>query len=166
MSYLRHLTALIALSLGLLCAPVGAEELTPEKRADIERLLEMTNSLSIGRQMGAAMANNMTQVLKKARPDIPQKVLDTLPAEVMATFDENADSLMAEFIPIYHKYFTASEVKEMIRFYSTELGQKTIKVMPALMQEGMVVGKRWGEALGPRVKQRVTSKLKQQGFNI
>jgi uncharacterized protein len=93
-------------------------------------------------------------------------VLSILPTEVAAIFDENIGTLKEEMIPLYHKYFTGAEVKEMIRFYSTDLGQKTIKVMPNLMQEGMAVGQRWGQSLGPKINQRVVARLRQRGVKI
>jgi uncharacterized protein len=62
--------------------------------------------------------------------------------------------------------FTAVELKEMAQFYSTDLAQKTISVMPRLMQEGMVVDQRWSQSLGPKINQRVRAKLRQQGVKI
>ncbi len=159
-------TLLILLALGVLSVPARADELTKDKRADIEHLLAMTGALSLGKQMASAAVTNLTQILKKARPDIPQNALNLLPAGVEAVFDENFDSFKEVIIPIYHKYFTAAELKEMIRFYSTDLGQKTIKVMPTLMQEGMAAGQRWGQSLGPQIERRVTDRLKQQGIRI
>ena len=157
---------LVLLACSCICLPVRADELTQEKRADIERLLQMTGALSIGKQMAGVVMSSFTRNLKKARPDIPENVLNLLPAEVEATFDENMDALKEEIIPIYHRHFTGAEVKGMIQFYSTELGQKTVKVMPALMQEGMLVGQRWGQSLAPKINQRITSKLMQQGVKL
>ncbi len=163
---LSRQAALLFLVVSVICTPVRAEELSQEKRADIEHFLAMTGALSLGKQMATSLVTNLTQSLKKDRPDIPQNVLNTLHAEIVATFDENMGSLKDEMIPIYHRYFTAAEIKEMIRFYSTDLGQKTIKVMPALMQEGIVAGQRWGQSLGPQLNQRVTAKLRQQGVKF
>jgi hypothetical protein len=36
-------------------------------------------------------------------------------------------------IPLHHKYFTGTEIKEMILFYSKDLGQRAIKVTPHLI---------------------------------
>lgn len=158
--------AAVFLAFVALCGTVRAEDLTPEKRADIEHLLAMTGAISLGKQMSVAVTNSLTQTLKAARPDIPEQALKLLPAEVAAVFDENIDSLKNEIIPIYHAHFTAAEIKGMISFYSSDLGQKTIRVMPILMQEGMAAGQRWGNALGPVIHRRIAAKLKQQGIDI
>ena len=147
-------------------APAGADELTPEKRADIEHLLQMTGALALGKQMAAAVVTNLTQTIKKVRPDIPQKALDLLPDEVTAVFEENMVSFKETIIPIYDKYFTDAELKQMIQFYGTDVGQKTIKVLPSLMQDAMAAGRQWGQALEPEIDRRITAKLKQQGVQL
>lgn len=146
--------------------PVKSEELSPEKRADIERLLDMTGAMALSTQMASAVTAQLFQVIKKARPDIPAKVLDALPAEVQATFAANMDSFKEAIIPIYHKHFSASEIKEIIQFYSTDLGKKTIRLMPVLMQESMLAGQRWGQSLGPEIDRRVKARLKSEGVKI
>jgi len=39
------------------------------------------------------------------------------------------------YLPLYDKYFSEEELRQMVAFYSTPVGRKTISVMPALMQE-------------------------------
>ncbi|MBC7982410.1 MAG: DUF2059 domain-containing protein [Candidatus Obscuribacterales bacterium] len=143
-----------------------AEELTTAKRADIERLLEMTGATALGKQMATAVVAQMAQSIKQARPDVPQRVIDVLPEEVGAVFEANMASFNEIVIPIYHNFFTGLEIKEMIRFYSTELGKKTIRVMPALMQESMLAGQQWGQSLGPKINERVRARLTSEGFKL
>lgn len=157
--------AFLALLL-VICAPSHSNDLTSEKKADIERLLQMTGALSIGQQMSTAIVNQMTNVIRKARPDIPQRVLDVLPQEVNAVIAENLPAFREAVVPLYHKHFTGEEIKEMIRFYSTDLGQKTIRVLPMLVGEGMQAGQRWGQSLGPVIEQRIKARLTKEGYSI
>lgn len=145
-------------------AQAQSEALSPAKRAEIERLLQTTGALQMGRQISGALSAQVVLNLQRTRPDIPKQVLDTLPAEVAATFEANTESLKNEIIPIYHRHFNQEELRQLNAFYATELGKKTIRVMPAMMGESMVVGQRWGQALAPQVNQRVTEKLRQQGI--
>lgn len=146
--------------------PAAAEDLTPQKRADIERLLEMTGSAALGKQMAVQMVTQMTHMLHQARPDIPQRVLDMLPGEIQAVIEDNMDGFRALTIPLYHKYFSGDEIKQMIQFYSSPLGQKSIQVMPALMSESMALGQQWGRSLGPAIEERVKSRIRKEGFTI
>ncbi len=157
------LAFVVALSVA---GPARADELTAEKRADIDQLFVMTGSLSIGKQMATSMASSVMQSLKKARPDIPARVLELVPGEVGAVFDENVESLKNQLIPLYHQNFTHEEIKGLIAFYASDIGQKTIKVMPAMLQQSMAVGQRWGQALGPQIEQRIKARLQKNGVQI
>jgi uncharacterized protein len=157
---------LLALALFAFASSAFAEALTDQKRADIDRLMQMTGARAIGQQMSTAMVGQMTQMLRQARPDIPQEVLDVLPEEVNAVISESMDDFINAVIPVYHKYFTASEIKEMIAFYGTPLGQKTIRVMPALVGESMQLGQQWGESMGPLIEQRIRARCKKEGYAI
>lgn len=157
--------AMLAVLLTVFAAPPAyAEELTAEKRADIEKLLDMTGTVALAKQMAAASAAQIVDVVRKVRPDIPQRALDVIPAEVQYVFEANMDSFVEAIIPVYHKHYTGKEIKELLRFYSTDLGRKTIQVMPALMNDSMRVGQKWGESLGPAIEQRINARLKDEGF--
>ncbi|HEX3130528.1 MAG TPA: DUF2059 domain-containing protein [Thermoanaerobaculia bacterium] len=41
---------------------------------------------------------------------------------------------------LYMRTFTEAEIRELIAFYKTPVGQKTLEQMPILMQEGMKIG--------------------------
>lgn len=161
------ISRLVTLALLLLIAgPASADELTPSKRADIERLLQMTGALDIGKQMSAAVVNQMTKVVRQARPDIPSQVMAVMSDEINAVVSENVGTFKETVIPIYHNNFTAEEVKGMIDFYSTDLGKKTIRVMPSLLNESMQAGQQWGQSLGPIIDQRIRARLKKEGYKI
>ena len=50
------------------------------------------------------------------------------------------DSLKPEMVEIYSEAFTASELKEIVAFYKTPTGRKSIKKMPELMAKGGQIG--------------------------
>jgi hypothetical protein len=52
----------------------------------------------------------------------------------------NYDSLKPEMVEIYSEAFTASELKEIVAFYKTPTGRKSIKKMPELMAKGGQMG--------------------------
>jgi len=142
----------------------GATELAAEDRGGIEGVLEITGAAALSKPMAIAATAQFARAINQARPDIPQRVLDILPAEVEHVFTTHMGSFMDSMIPVYHKYYTGKEIKELIRFYSTDLGRKTIRVMPALLNESLQVGQEWGKSLGPVIEQRIAARLKQEGI--
>lgn len=50
------------------------------------------------------------------------------------------ETLKEDVTNIYVKAYSANELKQIREFYETPVGQKTIKLMPQLMQEGAKIG--------------------------
>lgn len=162
----RKCLLILIATLQFFAVSARAEELTAEKRADIEKLFALTNSAALSRQMAGAYVENFLKTLRALNPKLTQANTDLLTSEVMAAIDESLPALYQEIVPLYHKHFTADEVRGMLAFYASPLGQKTIDVMPMLVSESMAVGQRWGASLAPRLMQRVSAKLQQQGLKI
>jgi uncharacterized protein len=144
--------------------PAYADDLTPVKQADIEHLLNMTGALQLGRQFSEALSIQMIRIVKSAHPEIPQKLLDNIPADIDAVISRRMSGLERMLVKLYAKYFTDGEIKQLINFYSTPIGQKTIKTMPILMREGMMLGQQWGRALSPEIQQRIRNHFKSEGI--
>ncbi len=66
--------------------------------------------------------------------------------------------------PIYDKHFTSAELKKIIAYNNSVLGQKIIKVMPLIAQEGMKQGQEFGRSLGPIIQKRLTARFKKEGI--
>ncbi len=145
---------------------VTAEELSKEKRADIEKLIEMTGALAIGKQMSEFFGQQYWQSIRTARPDVPAELFQALQNEINVVIDERLAQLLDLIIPIYHKHFTHKEIDELIGFYKTPIGAKVISVMPALVQESMTVGQHWGRSLAPQIQRRVLERFKAEGVDL
>lgn len=146
-----------------------AEELTPAKRDDIWKLMQITGSSQIAQQFANAMTQDMFNSLKAARPDIPDRAFDIMHRELIALFSERMDKpggLLDQIVPIYHRYYTHREIKELLAFYETSVGKKTIAVLPKIVIESMAVGRKWGESLGPEISRRVEAALKREGITL
>jgi hypothetical protein len=51
-------------------------------------------------------------------------------------------------IPVYDKYLSDADIRGMIDFYSTPLGQRVVKVLPQIMSESGERGRTWGQGIG------------------
>ena len=166
----RMPTVIIALAiLATSSVSCAEEELTDAKRADIERLLRMTNALEIGQMFVSTTMRQFEQTLRQVRPDIPKELFGVVREEVQKTIDESVvakGGFMDQVIPLYHRYFSHEEIKAMLAFYSTPAGQKTISVMPQMAQESLALGQQWAQRLRPVLEQRIKARLKQRGIDL
>lgn len=162
----RRLLAVFCLCLAWTQPAAAQDAASTDKRADIERLLELTQAQIIAQQMSEAMVTQLTNVVRSSNPDIPQNVLDALPGAVNSVIEENMPSLMDEMVGIYDRHFTHADIEGFIEFYETDLGRKFIDAQPQINRESMAVGQQWGQSLGPAVQQRVQERLAEEGFDL
>ena len=122
------------------------------KKADIEKLLQVSESNSIVDQI----INLMIPQYKQMVPSVPEEYWDKT-AEKMKN---SGFKLIAELVPIYDKYFTESEIKELIAFYESSVGKKMVKNQPLILQDSMEVGQKWGISIA----QEIVEDLQKDGY--
>jgi hypothetical protein len=146
-----------------------AEELTPAKAADIRELLKVTGSADIGVQMLEVLTQTMANDWRALRPDIPHRFLEILFEEANILLEKGLrepHGFMDRIIGVYHKYYTHNEIKGLLEFYKTELGKKTVRVTPKVMNESMMIGQQWGQVLAPKLMENVQRRCKEEGIEI
>ncbi|MDR3013205.1 MAG: DUF2059 domain-containing protein [Chitinispirillales bacterium] len=114
--------------------------------SDILRLLELSGGAEMANQMVDALTQQFQQLLPTA---MPATFWDGIKAKV------NSGEFLQLSIPVYKKYYTHDEIKELIKFYETPIGRKMAQVSPAMAQEMMVIGQRWGEKVGAELMNEI-----------
>src|SRR3569623_1209975 len=165
---MKNLLKVLALGclLALHCGQASAAGISAERHADIDKLLTMTNALTLGKQMSDFMVQTMAGALKSSNPKIPDKVIAALPEITNDVISEQMPVFKEMLIALYAQYYTAEDIKALIDFYSSDIGQKPIQVMPALMQDSMSRGAAWGQGLGPEIARRLKARFKKDNINI
>ena len=139
--------------------------ISQEKRALIKELLEITESSKNAQQImdemvRAELPKLVSTILKNApaldsdSPEVQKKLTDIVSRmagkyrdRVIKKIDVN--QLIDEVsYPIYDKYFTTSELRDIIGFYNSATGKKAIAVLPQVIGDSM---KRTNEILLPKM---------------
>lgn len=120
---------------------------------DIRKFLKITNTEESFQQVMPAMIAQF----KTLRPDIPNDIWKTLAKEMKR---EGASGLIEKMIPLYKKHFTHGDIKGLIAFFESPVGQKYAEKTPIITQESMAVGQEWGKEIAQKVQQ----KLKRKGY--
>jgi uncharacterized protein len=119
-----------------------------------EKLIKEMLELSGAKKMALQTMEMMIGSFKKRMPTVENNFWD----EFMKEADN--DDLVNMIIPVYAKHFSENEVKELISFYKTPIGQKMVEKLPLISQESFGIGEAWGKALG----EKVVNKLKAAGY--
>lgn len=123
-------------------------KIDPAKEADIRSLLELTGVKAVAAQTMDGMLESVRPLLAGSLPpgEYREKLIDLFLIKFRAKADPQY--LVGLAIPIYDKYFSNEEIKSLLQFYRTPLGQKTVNVLPTVAAEMQQEGKKWGEGLG------------------
>jgi len=128
----------------------------PQKEARIRELMDVTGAKNLGRQLIDAGMEQFRGTVQESQPNNPRakQFVDAFVARFQKHFDPN--SLNEQIIPIYDKYLTAEDVKGLLDYYRSPLGQRMLKAMPEVTRESQAVG----FALGQKAAQETMEELK------
>lgn len=123
-------------------------QIDPVKAADIQRLLEV-----------AGMKKMMTEIMSSMEVSVRPTLMNSLPPgdyrdKLVDLFFERFHSKLniQQFLDMaaaaYDKYLSDEDIKGLIEFYQTPLGQKTLTVLPKLSVELQTEGMHAGEQAG------------------
>jgi len=85
--------------------------------------------------------------------DYRDKLIDLFLAKFRSKIEPQHMLDMA--VPIYDKHLSHEEIKGLIQFYQTPLGQKTLTELPQMMSELQTEGQSWGRTMGQDSMQEV-----------
>ncbi len=123
-------------------------KIDPAKEADIRQFMEVAGTKALMSQMLDTMEATLKPLMVQALP--PGAYRDSLVELFFAKFHSKANlqQVLDLIVPIYDKYLSDEEIKGLIKFYQTPLGQKMVRVMPQLTNESQGESRKWGENLG------------------
>jgi hypothetical protein len=105
--------------------PQTKEGLSSQQKELIKRLLEANGVRDV-------IAKNVAKVMEQAPADMQSMLRAHL----------SIDAIIERIIPVYAKYYTEGEIKELLTFYKSEIGRKSLETNPKIIEDTM------GETLG------------------
>ena len=125
-------------------APAAEKKIAPAKEADIRKLLQLTGTSALMQQTMDSMDKSIKPMMINSLPegDYRQTLIDLFFEKFHAKLD--TQKLLDLAVPIYDKHFTDADIKGLIQFYETPLGQKTVKALPQITAELTDAGRNMG----------------------
>jgi hypothetical protein len=160
---------IVAVITCVLISPAASDNIAPAKRADIEKLMQITGPPDVTKQISNFFIRQMSQSIKASRPDLPAKTYRILGEEINSVIEEQMTAeggFLDMVIPIYAKHFNHKDIKGLLKFYQSDLGKKTIKIWPLILQESMTLAQDWSKSLGPLIKKNINTRFKKEGIDL
>jgi hypothetical protein len=121
-----------------------AKPIDPVKDADIRSLMELVGARD---QIQDAVSNSSEQYREKLLATVPnndkgQAFVTSFIESYQKKFD--VDQMTEQLVAIYDKHYTDDEIKTMLQFYGSPVGQKVAAEMPKISREIQVVSRTTG----------------------
>jgi hypothetical protein len=162
--FLAPLLLVLSFPLSLGAAAEGEPD---EFRAGVEELVRLTGSTSMGEQLANEVFRSAVASMRQSNPDLPPRVAviaQEVASETFGSLFADEKRLVDLYVPIYKRHFSQEELDEIIRFYRTPVGEKTIRVMPMVVQEFMQATQPWVQEATPRFTQELQRRLEAEGL--
>ena len=144
----------------------GVAAMEQQKHDDIKAVLEITGSLNNAQMVINFMVPQIIESIRKANASIPADVMKEFEADAIDEFRKAVPDIVEPMIEIYDGAFSGEEIKELLQFYRSPIGQKVITQMPQLLQKSMTLGQSWGQQVAKRVVDRISAKAKEKGIKL
>jgi uncharacterized protein len=139
-------------------ATAQTASIDPTKEADIRSLMELVGAHDSLQEAAARGADQFRENLTTSVPNNErgQKFVNAFVDNYKAKFD--ADAATAQLVAIYDKHFSDDEIKGLLQFYGSPLGQKFAAEMPKINMEAQAANR----AFSTRIAKDVLQDLRRQ----
>lgn len=163
MKLAKSLSAVVFLLAGF-SVTFPANAITEAKEKDIKALLSVMGVSSMANQMADSMVSIAISKEKKRYPDLPKNVEYALSKAIHEVVLAQAPELDNMTVPLYDKYYTHDEIKQLIVFFNSQVGRKYAAVVGPMVQDMMPVAQAWGNKVGPLAAKRAEQELRKYGY--
>lgn len=156
---IRMILAALAITLTGVSTPTArADEASKEKI--ISEILDITQSEEMLDQMFETMTGQMADIMKAQGLEVSlerKTILDETWMEVSRELKKGFRPLTSR---LWAKYYTEEELQQLLVFYRSDVGRKSIETAPQIMQESMAWSHQELAKAFPQIKERVEARVK------
>jgi hypothetical protein len=133
----RNIAATLCVASALTLSGMAARAQTPDPEAVAlaQELMQATLVDQLQREMIEQSWTQAQAMIRQAAPKLSDELIAALRPEFEAIAREQLAKTLRDTPTLYAKFFSAQELRDMLDFYRTPTGKKTIEVMPALYAE-------------------------------
>lgn len=92
--------------------------------------------------------------------------LDAVTLQIRDELKPRLNQLKNDVAKLYASHFSAAELNEAYKFYSTPLGEKLIKAEPQILQQSMTYAQQWADKLAEEVMDKMRDEMRKKGHQL
>jgi hypothetical protein len=161
---LFQITSVLATVL-LLSAPAPAQSPSPDSTAAAKELIDTINLADRFKNLMPVIMKNLKPAIVQGRSSVDRDY-DAMVPLLLEAFQARIGELTDALAIIYSSNFSAEELRTVTAFYKTPAGQKFLQKQPALVQQTMTAGQKFGESVAADMQKRMIEELRKKGHPL
>jgi hypothetical protein len=171
------LSAGLALGVAAIALPAGAQQPSPQGQT---RPIKPASPAAIGYAKEILVMKNASAMYASAVPNMVQRVKDTLLTsnlnyqkdlnDVALVIAKNMggreNEITEQMAKIYASDFTEQELKDLVTFYKSPLGQKLLSQEPQTISASMTYMQQWAQTFSEEVNGQFRAEMRKRGKEI
>jgi hypothetical protein len=149
----------------LLTASARAQSPSPESTAAAKELINTINLADQFKNLMPMIMKNLKPAIVQGRSEVDRDYDAMVPVLLEASQARIGELIEAVAI-IYSSNFSAEELRAVIAFYKTPVGQKFLQKQPFMMQQTMTVGQKFGQSIAADMQKRMIEELRKKGHTL
>jgi len=166
MRIVRHASiCLLALACFTGAAQAQAQQPSPGALAAAKELLEIKGAQNMLGPIVPGVVETAKNSLMQSNPNLV-KELNEVAVQLRTELAPRSSEVIQNFVVLYAQRFTEPELKQIVAFYRSPLGQKLLVDEPTLMDQGFKQAQSWADRLSEQVIARFRDEMKKRGHQI
>lgn len=154
-----------AVSLIAFMGPAAPQSAPADAMAAARELVAAARATDQLKSLLPLITQQLKPVVVQGRPEV-ERDFDRIMPLLIAAFDQQLDKFAAAAAEIYASNFTADEMQQVTAFYRSPVGQKFLEKTPAIAQQSMLMGQKFGQQIVQELQTRIREELRKRGHNI
>jgi uncharacterized protein len=166
----RNSLSPITLIVALVCACLGpvaarAQQPSPATVALARQVITIKGANSMTDPLVRGVIESVKNSLVPTNPNLMRELNDVATA-LHKELDGRSSEVLEQLAQAYAARFTEQDLKDLLVFYKTPLGQKFIKEEPIALEDGLKRAQRWADAFADTVMARMRSEMQKKGHQL
>jgi uncharacterized protein len=159
--------ALLAVAVAFLAAPLPlrAQAPGPARLAAARELMEVAGVAKQFDEVMPVLAQRLGEAFVAVAPDKASEIREVF-GQIAVKFVDRKGELIEQIAALYAEKLSAEDMGAVVAFYRSPAGARFIAIQPEMSRQAMVLGQRWGSAIGREIEAEARRELKKRGIEL
>ena len=158
---------LVAAVIAVMAMPSGAKAQQPSGNAILlaREIINVKGAAKMYDPVIVEVVDRATGVLVQTNPMLSRD-LNEIAARLRSEYAPRVSELLNEVARLYAARFTEAELKDVLAFYKSPVGQKIILQEPAILDQSIGFSENWASKFSEEVLAKIRGEMRRKGHNL